>query len=380
MSVRKLTLGLMAAAALLAGQRAAKAQEYLPVADPFRFDPNFRWFEPVFEQDLADMKPSKRASTGWFGTFDRMNLYFSRPDIDILRSGASNDFSDGLDGGWGNRLQFGYMLDNDTGWSATWMNIGSPNSFETLWVERLDREPEEDDEGGGGDDDDVANDPANDFANRSINPRLYELQDTVNDITADSFEINKTWRLEPYHYGGILEPMIGLRYMMVRDRFRTQTYTRQIDEDNDIFNEILLTNRASTRNTMFGGQLGARYFRYQNRVRLSAEFRGFAMANWQSHRRVTEQLLTEYDGIGIGSEIISELATRNGLQYRDNDEFVVGFDARADMSYQLTNMFALRGGFQMINLGRGIWRGQINDPNDQSLLMLGVTFGFEINR
>ncbi len=44
--------------------------------------PDFQWFEPVTNLDLADMKPKKRAHSGWFATYDRLNLYGSRPDTD----------------------------------------------------------------------------------------------------------------------------------------------------------------------------------------------------------------------------------------------------------------------------------------------------------
>jgi hypothetical protein len=209
---------------------------------------------------------------------------------------------------------------------------------------------------------------------------LYELQDSINVLDATSFEINKTWRLQPYHYGGILEPLIGLRYFSVQDYYQEQAYTRIIDEDNDIFDESLLTDSATTNNHMFGGQLGARYFRYANRFRLSAEFRAFALHNWQHHRSVSEEVLTSYDDVGLGAEVLGELVTRNGLSYRDSREFVVGWDARADVSYQLTKMFALRGGMQIIDLGRGLWRGEINDSQDQRLFMIGATFGVELNR
>ena len=41
----------------------------------------------------------------------------------------------------------------------------------------------------------------------------------VNDFDYDSYELNKTWRLEPYHYGGILEPLVGMRWIRIHDRF-----------------------------------------------------------------------------------------------------------------------------------------------------------------
>ena len=81
MSVRKLASGVLAALALLGGAVIADAKDPINVVDPFEFDPDFRWFEPVYDLDLLDMKPEKRAHTGWFATYDRLNLYAGRPDV-----------------------------------------------------------------------------------------------------------------------------------------------------------------------------------------------------------------------------------------------------------------------------------------------------------
>ena len=40
----------------------------------------------------------------------------------------------------------------------------------------------------------------------------------------DSYELSKTWRLEPYHYGGILEPMVGVRWFRVEDTSTQQNF------------------------------------------------------------------------------------------------------------------------------------------------------------
>ena len=114
MSVRKLTARICGSLVLLCGLASAEAQhvtgEHFPVADPFQFDPDFRWFEPIYDMDLADMKPKKRANTGWFATYDRTNLYGSRPDLDRPQDGDTL-----LDSGWGNRYEIGFMLpDEDT--------------------------------------------------------------------------------------------------------------------------------------------------------------------------------------------------------------------------------------------------------------------------
>lgn len=267
MSVRKLTFGLLAAAALLAGQRGAEAQEQLPVADPFHFDPDFRWFEPVYEADLLDMKASKRASTGWFGSVDRMHLYFSRPEVDILREGVTSDFEQSLDSGYGNRADVGYMLEDGHGWTATFMKISGPNEYESIFQERINRLNTADLNGPGDGDGDTDGNfdrfgqvlPSGDRNLNQFNERAYLLQDSINVLNATSFEINKTWRMEPYHYGGTFEPMVGLRFFNVKDYWQRQRYNRidpltgviQTDINDNPF-EVFGQDTASTDNKMFG--------------------------------------------------------------------------------------------------------------------------------
>ena len=134
MSVRKLASGVLAALALLGSAAIVDAKDPINVVDPFEFDPDFRWFEPVYDLDLLDMKPEKRASTGWFATYDRLNLYAGRPDVFKPDTGENR-----LDGGWGNRYQIGFMLPGEKhGWLFNWTKL---NVFaaDTVKQERLNR-------------------------------------------------------------------------------------------------------------------------------------------------------------------------------------------------------------------------------------------------
>ena len=72
--------------------------------------------------------------------------------------------------------------------------------------------------------------------------------------------------------------------------------------------------------------------------------------------------------------------------FTKNSEFYVGYDVRAEISYQLTRMFSVRTGMQAIHIGRGIWRGGEDRPGtfnggskDQGLFMFGATFGLNFN-
>ena len=79
MSVRKLTASLLTTLAMACVSNLAIAQDS-KLADPFEFDPDFNWFQPVYDADLQDLTAKKRAPSGWFATYDRIHLYGTGPD------------------------------------------------------------------------------------------------------------------------------------------------------------------------------------------------------------------------------------------------------------------------------------------------------------
>ncbi|MEM1069747.1 MAG: BBP7 family outer membrane beta-barrel protein [Planctomycetota bacterium] len=384
MSVRKLTASLLTALAMLSGAAMASAQQYAPFADPFAFDPDFRWFEPVYDMDLAEMKAKKRAPTGWFATYDRLSLNGSRPEVD--EPGSSEYL---LDNGWGHRYEIGFMLPGeDNGWMFNWTTNDVGRSF-TVRQERLNRFIDPDD----------GFDPVappfgvavrqEEDNNVGYNFRFYDVSDSENIVDYDSYELNKVWRLEPYHYGGILEPMIGFRWMRVVDDNLFDTYTNTLDNPplagpNFTDAEQYTRALARTRNEMFGGQLGARYTKYQNRFIFSGNLRCFFGGSWQNSEASVFNELTIYDGNGQGSNVTSIFTDRTEPINTRNEEFFYGFDVRGEVGYQLTKMVSVRGGFQLINIARGVWRGgdgtvvEAGD-NDQDYLMVGATFGLNLN-
>ncbi len=387
MSVRKLTAGLLTALALLGGVASVNAQEHVPVADPFAFDPDFRWFEPVYDMDLADLKPKKRAHSGWYATYDRINLYGSRPELD--EPGISETK---LDGGWGYRYQVGYMLPGeDKGWLFNWTHNGVGQFF-TVRQERLNRFIDPD----GGDlpvappfGVEVRMGEGN---NIGYNFRFYDINDTENVFSYDSYELNKVWRMEPYHYGGILEPMVGLRWMRVDDVNAFSDY-RSSDSVLEpplvglpfLDVEQLTISTAITKNEMFGGQLGFRYMKFRDRFTFSSSFYAFFGGNWQCAYSQVYTELTAYDGDTQGSNVVRIENNATEPIYTRNEEFFVGFDVRGQIGYQLTRLINIRAGFQVIDIGRGVWRGGAGTnaipqgDNDQDLLMAGGTFGINLN-
>ncbi|MEM6469516.1 MAG: hypothetical protein AAF802_08080 [Planctomycetota bacterium] len=394
MSVRKLTARICGCVVILCGMATASAQEYAPVADPFEFDPDFRWFEPIYDMDLAEMKPKKRAHYGWFATYDRLNLYGSRPELS--GSGASQNLPEGLDSGWGHRYEVGFMLpEKDSGWLFSWVN-NSVGEFDTLRRERGNRLNTDELTGG-------ATNPANPFGfeaipgisnNNGFNYRFVDVQDTLNVLEFDSYELTKKWRLEPYHYGGMLEPMVGMRWFRINDTNAASQFNSS--EEADIGGvpftaaaaEQLIIDTNETTNEAITGQLGFRYFKYRNRFMFSTDFRVFSGVNFQDtfSERYTE--VTVYNPtapINEGDDVIRITRDKSDRVYDRNDEFFLGFDVRGEVSYQLTKMFAVRAGFQLIDIERGLWRGGnafqsvLGGRNDQDFLLVGGTFGATLN-
>lgn len=419
MSVRKLTTKLTMLLVLATGGVSASAQDHNhALADPFAFDPDFQWFEPVYDADILDTKPKKRAHTGWFATYDKINLYGSRPSNSV-------DIGDGnlLDSGGGNRYDVGYMRpDADTGMLFTYIE-NENYAGDNLSIDRLNRiniqdaapvsEPTYPDPARFG---------ASVFRDADGNEigfgyRFYNVGLTLNDMNMNSFELSKTWRMEPYHYGGILEPMFGLRYIRAKDSASLSTYSYTFDDPN-LYNigigaspyvslipnppgtdptalDRLNTYGVQIQNDIYALQAGFRYFKYQNRWRYSGEFRGFTGVSSQAYSSRRSEFTTVYESFDEGALVILDTTSASTTQFDSNAEFVIGFDARAELGYQLTKMVNVRCGLQVIDIASGVWRSSRNlteqtsglltpsidtGDKDQNYIAFGYTFGIELNR
>ena len=116
----------------------------------------------------------------------------------------------------------------------------------------------------------------------------------------------------------------------------------------------------------------------------STDFRVFCGANFQSTYSQKHETLTIYDGAGQGSQVERIIRSSTEPVYNRNEEFYIGFDVRAELGYQLTKMIQVRGGFQLIDIAQGVWRGGDGSmvsggPDDQHYLMVGVTAGVSVN-
>ena len=378
MSLHKIAWRIVAIVTALVTSPAAIAQVYHPHGDPLDVDPDWQFFAPVDMHEMIELQPRQRANHGWFVAYDRTNLWVSRPNVE--QSANKGDF------GWGNRYDIGFMSDDDHGWLFSFRNMGGPNVYDRILVERIDRINPND-----------TGDPLNpvlptwDENDPQLGYRAYVLGDSLNVAGLTNFELNRTWRKTPYRYGGMLEPMVGFKYATFNDHALNQTYTRSqnsftapgtITATTDI--ETLVSDMTWVKNQMVGGQLGARYFNHNGRWTWSGEFRAFGMANFQCRKYEQLTISTEYTGIG-GTVVANESWVGSGFVNDTNTEFVFGFEARAESAYLVTRYIQLRAGIDVLNFAKGIWRGQnpqFGDAfvHDQDVQIAGFTFGLTVNR
>lgn len=378
MSLHNLSWRIVALIAACMVIPAAQAQVKKPFQDPFDVDPDWQFFAPVDIEELTELSPRKRASYGWFAAYDRTNLWVSRPNVEA--SADTGDF------GWGNRYDIGFMGEGDSGWLLSFRNMGGPNVYDRILVERVDRINPND-----------TGDPANpvlppgDANDPQLGFRAYVLGDSLNVASLTNFELNKTWRRTPYRYGGMLEPMVGFKYSTFKDVALNEDYNlsqNQIGTPGGVLAttgvEQLISDTTNIKNQMVGGQLGGRWFNHSGRWTLSGEFRAFGMANFQTRRYERRVITTEYTALG-GTVTVTDPRTGSATVYDSNTEFVFGFEARAEAAYTITKHFQVRAGLDVLDFASGIWRGV--NPNfgdafqhDQDVQMAGFTFGLTLNR
>ncbi len=396
----------------------AAAQHIQPFIEPGYFNHDLQFFAPASDIETYDGDLVLR--TGWFGSYNRMYMGMSRPDNanypstngvrDVLVTHPES--TDLMDLTWGNRWDLGYMVDDvdhDHGWLVSYMHIDGPGVGNHLIQEKLNRVNEDDegyvveetdgDEGGGGgqDTEDIVN-PISD--RNDMGPpnrwRFYDLTDSLNFGNLNSVELNKIFRLDPLHDGGILEPFFGVRYMKFEDRFIRQDI-QVYDEDGlsplmppfgpsslpieflDVTTEDFINDQFRFSNQMITGQLGVRWLRRVSRWNLTAEFRAFGGENFQHLHRNFSVDRTYYDGQGTGSEVDAVVKYKETQDWNSNAT-VVGTDIRALAAYEITRDFKLECGVQFLGLFTGIGRGPYIDQNSQAVTAVGTTFGFSVNR
>ncbi len=383
MSVLQRTIRMFVLAAMaVAGQVGMSQEGYHPFSEPMSFDPDWQFFAPVQMQDLQDLTARQRANNGFYVAYDRMQIGLNRSDTES----ASNK----IDFTWGNRFDFGWMNSKESGWMFSTVNVGGPNVYNQYDQSRLNQFilP--------------ATNPGlqPNFQNDSENRRHFLIQDSVNVGSFSTFEANKVWRMEPYRYGGILEPMVGLRYAFFGDGAANDVYSTAPLINNNVnpptiigTAENLLRDRVDTNNYMILGQAGFRYTKFINRWTLSNDmkfFGGHVYQNQSTSRVTTQATYATTPAVGVTS-LTEGNVVDSFYSGRKGEKSTIGFDLRVEGSYKATKYLDLRGGFAMMYFARGIWRGQTTtennmqgggnrDSNNQNLIMPAFTFGIALNR
>lgn len=388
MSLLKQTWRFLGACAVFALAPVANAQDSLPLAEPMEFNPDWQWFAPVDADELSESSLRKRGNYGWFASHDRMRIWVSRPDT----SGAN--FAGDFVGG--HRTDLGFVRENGSGWLFNYSKLTNLSVYHGTFTERINRVNTADPTGGVS----TATTQVFPFVDRNdpwTLSRSYNLADSLNAGGYWNFEINKTWRRSPYRYGGILEPLIGLKYANFTDNTQDQNYFRS---NTQITNpagtttstqlETLQSWETTNLNRLIGGQIGARYFNSYRKFRIGAEFRTFLAGNFQTVTHAHNTYITEYGAAPAINAAVAATEYTSVLDYRTRQSLAWGFETRLDTSYQVTKYIGLRAGVQVVDLARGIMRGgerigpaNITPPTSaklQNVLMAGLTVGIELNR
>ncbi len=355
---RSWLFALMGLAALASSARA----QYTEFEAPTDFDTDYQFFEPTEADDYGGFPAP---NTGWYGKYDRMFMNTTRPRFE--QSHTNGDF------GWGNRLDVGYMTEQNTGVFASWMRMGDgldvnnavfkPTlAFNPSATSSIPFTPNS----------------ATSFDQGNINfdPRVNQdlIVNSLNSVRFSTFEINRVWRLDMTHRGGIIEPFIGFRYADVTD------HTRRMNQFQIAAAgfEQLTDQQSYWQNSMFGGQVGVRLARQVGRWNFGSELRLAGYANFQHFNQDSYVTTRIYTGVLPTPPAQEFLQFTN--TYGSNEEFVIGGDVRVNASYEITRDIAANVGFQYIGLGKGIARGPVLQNNTGDIYMAGISFGVSINR
>lgn len=379
MLIRHIRTSLLALVGLLMLTATSRAQHRLPLVDiePGSFHTDYQYFSPLQSNDFVS---GFIPNNGWFFAYDKTHLFVTRPEAE--ESSRQSDRT------WGSRYDFGYMTHEDHGWYFSVMTIDGPHKSNTIRQERNNRYVE-------GSPADEPIDPPQDNNNRITGARDYFLFDSLNVGKFSNFEVNKTFRWQADANGRVVEPFIGFRYARFVDFFKGDEYNRY-DEDgvpvplipdpndpnspapDDAEFEELISDRTAFTNNMVGGQLGARWYNKRGRWLISTELKLFIMGNFQNYHQNRQTVTTQVE-VGTENEVDTERVERLDT-YAYETEFVVGGELRVEAAYELTRDFSLRFGFEFLDFGRGIGRGNFISANDEDLQAFGFTFGATLNR
>lgn len=221
MSVNKILSSLVALVAVLISVHSASAQILIDPQSPFDpgyFDHDLQYFSPG---EFSTFGGDYEIPTGWYFNFSRGYFSASRPETSLRPTDA--------DPAWGNRIQAGFMTEEDKGVEFQYMHIEGPNEL-LLSATTLD------------------------------GATTVDINDPSNVANFHSIEVNRVFRLEPTDHGSTWELFGGIRYVALTDKSN---------------------NLIETQNDMLGPQFGLRWFKRTGRWVLSWEGKAYPAVNWQ---------------------------------------------------------------------------------------------------
>ncbi len=450
MSILSPRAWLQVAALLLAGvtgllaadnpvsNRATNPGHFTPLGPVPQFnDMEYQWFE---EPDLSEYGCDRPAlNEGLFFNYDRLIWAFQSPKkIDIgdeanervvpipidpaeprrletivYQNDLDTKFIES-DWVWGNRFEFGYIVD-DTGWMVSTFHAHTHHKrFESDgFVNMVFNDPFLQtfgfvDQNGDFYDDDLNGnnvfgrpfngnfslngtaenfDPGgflgipqdgaiapSDFGDRIFYPVQFSRLDVENQTTAWGVEVTKIWRLPRLHYGGAWEWMLGARYFNMRDQFdilgTVSTALPQLNPGispgqfgttGGILDELLINSQID--NHAVGPQIGARWSRQTGRWIISSEGRFTAAVNFQQaciegHYGARDPNDFRLEGLptsqSIPVRVVASLPSFEPHSFtnsRSDETFAPIGELRLNSHYQLTKVFALKMGYTGIIAG-----------------------------
>lgn len=383
-----------------------------------------QFFAPV---ELGGVSKAPTANTGWWFQYDRVFMMFSRPAAsrnerssptsqEPLLNGIFDTDGDGdgdvllafepplrgnfsqpgeFDDSWGNRWDFGYMSDEDSGWFGSVYRIEGPAIIDAQKDERLTVV-----DFAVGDTIVIVDDAGNtivtvEFPDRGDEDAITNLTQTLNvpgqqrSIISSfwSVELNKNYRAR-LDNGTFFEPYFGARYVFMRDYYKDlrdyRDTSSQFIQGPDgygyilaqVFDAYYSTYTEYAKNHMIGPQLGFRWFGTTGRFDLAMDFKAVAAYN--------RQLMGYRYDPGLSTPLMLSPVEERNLA---NDEFVPYGQLRLQTAFNLTKYIQLQAGYDLMYFGRGMVRvdtePQEFDPfpiRDQDMIMSGFTFGFAVNR
>lgn len=303
------------------------------LASPGIFNYDAQMFAPVEFTNNDELEPN----CGFFFTFDKTLSNVSRSDRNQT---SRQSVPVGNDWNWGERYQFGWMTEQDSGWHGSFQMVdgvyyAQGGMDEDFLFKGINADGSVLDGGNVAAFGDLQLPGVPSFGS---DPASYSNQLRV-------AELNRVFR-QALKNGDYFEPYLGGRFTGVNDESvedNIYRYANDDTQDQDISDKVGHRFRQTARNSAFGFQAGARHIRRRGRWKISTDG---ALASSYNHQRYTT---SDIFWIDIERDLITET-------YFEESSFVPTLDLDLGLSYNVTRDITIRFGAQLMYLWQGISR------------------------